>query len=414
MPSFPNVAIIGAGPAGCVLARLLLNASVPVTIFEGEESLSVRSQGGTLDLHTQTGQKALREAGLFEKFLKYARYDGEAMAVIDKHRKAYIKMGGTTGKNSRGRPEIDRVRLRQILVESLPEGVIRWGSRLRSVGPDDLLLHFDHGVEQKFDLIVGADGAWSKVRPVLSSAKPDYVGLGGIDMVIENAEETQPEINEYVNRGSIFAFSDGKGLTLQQKGDDSLMVYAWSARDENWFTTCGYDPHNPAETKIALEKDFADWDPSLIKATQVTNDNEITPRSLYSLPVGHRWEGKSGVTLIGDAAHLMTPFAGEGVNLAMEDAMKLANAIVEDTKIGNTPKTLEECVRSFELEMFARAAPIAEISRLNMEDMFFTPGAPKSTIHTWARRAVIPDGWLLSILVPLWLVRLLLRLIFWW
>ena len=417
MASLPKVAIIGAGPAGCTLARLLLNANVPVTVFEGEKSLSVRAQGGTLDLHTHTGQRALKEAGIFDQFLKYARYDGEALRVMDKYCTTYIRTGGASGTTSRGRPEIDRMRLRQILVESLPEGVIRWGQRLRSVDIEDLSLHFDHGIEKGFDLLVGADGAWSKVRPVLSSARPYYVGLGGFDMVIPDCEKEYPDIYKMVNRGSVFSFGDGKGLTVQQRGDHSVIVYAWGARDETWMETCGYDVHDSAAVKRALGKEFVDWEDPLRKTTQVAKGDEIIARSLYQLPVGHRWDARPGITLIGDAAHLMTPFAGEGVNLAMEDAMKLAHAIIGSTKLGNHPKILPNSIRTFELEMFARSAPISELSRLQMEAMFFTPGAPFTTIEIWIRRALSgrPDEpWWLRLLLPLWCIRLLLRAIFWW
>ena len=172
MPQTPNlkIGIVGAGPAGCTLGRLLLNEpGIDVTIFEGEKDRSVRAQGGTLDLHTGTGQQALKEAGLYEEFLKCARFDGEALAVVDKTKAAVLKLAGSSKTTSWGRPEIDRTELRRILIESLPEGIIRWGKRLRSVDAEDLTLQFDDGTEKGFDLLVGADGAWSKVRPLLSS-----------------------------------------------------------------------------------------------------------------------------------------------------------------------------------------------------------------------------------------------------
>lgn len=414
MSSKFKVAVVGAGPAGCTLARLLVQASISVTVFERETTPSVRAQGGTLDLHTQTGQKALKEAGLFEEFLKYARYDGEAFAVVDKNLQHYIKLGGsTTSKTSRGRPEIDRVRLRQILVDSLPKDVIRWGCRLKGVDPQDLSLHFDHGIERGFDLVVGADGAWSKVRPVLSSAQPIYSGLGGMDLVIQHAEERYPEISKFVNRGSVFALSNGKGITLQQRGDDSLSVYAWSVRDENWMETCGYDVRNAGEAKKALREEFADWANLLQEATQAADEKQIVTRSLYMLPEDLRWEFKPGVTLIGDAAHLMTPFAGEGVNLALVDAMDLARCVIESVGTGDHAGAFNDSLRKFELDMFRRAGPVAKVSRLNMEDMYFTPDTPQSTIHTWVRRS-LGSNWIMDILLPAWFIRLVLRWLFWW
>ena len=86
----PKIAIIGAGPAGCLLARLLHLAGIPTTVYEGEASPNYRSQGGSLDLHTNTGLAALREAGLWDEFQKHARYDGQYMAIVDKNLKYYL------------------------------------------------------------------------------------------------------------------------------------------------------------------------------------------------------------------------------------------------------------------------------------------------------------------------------------
>ena len=412
MSKAPKVAIIGAGPAGCSLARLLLKDNLPVTVFEGEASPNVRGQGGTLDLHTDTGLLVLKEAGLYDEFEKYARYDGEAFALVDKSLKRYISIGGTSSKTSRGRPEIDRVRLRQILLESLPSENIRWGCRLRRID-EDLSLHFDHGVEREYDLIVGADGAWSKVRPLLSPAQPVYCGLGGTSVLISEVEKRYPDLYQLVNRGSLFAISDGKSIIAQQLGDGSLQIAFWSQRDEFWMRDCGYDVHNAVEAKKAILNDSEGWAEPLRKMIEVADDNNLTARSIYDLPKGHRWEYRKGVTLIGDAAHLSTPFAGEGVNIAMEDALLLYRAIIaasKDFANADNPdptQTLPTRIKAFEEDMFHRGAIVHEMSRANMLDMYFTPGAPASSIDRYVKRA-ISTSWI-GALLPLWLIRLLLK-----
>ena len=413
MSTKPKIAIIGAGPAGCTLATLLIRHSIPVTIFEGEVSAHVRAQGGTLDLHTDTGLKALEEAGLMAAYKKYARYDGEAIRLVDKNLKTYIGMGGATESTSRGRPEIDRERLRQILLESLPEGVIQWDHRLWSIDSKDLSLYFDHGFEKGYDLVVGADGAWSKVRPAVSDVQPYYTGVGGFDMYVDDVEHRYPDLYALVNKGSLFAYSDGKSISAQQKGDGSHIVYATSVRDEHWTRDCGYDVHNPIEIKKAVAEEFADWAEPLRKFTQVANEKDPTSRSLYMLPPDHRWQHRKGVTLIGDAAHLMTPHAGEGVNTAMTDSLNLADAIIRATRSGKGEGELDMEIRLFEEEMFRRAGAIARHSFANTEDMFFTPGAPDSIIARYVRRA-ISDHWLVRVLVPLWFVRLVIRIVWWW
>lgn len=408
MSSSPKVAIIGAGPAGCTLARLLVNASIPVTIFEGEASLNVRAQGGTLDLHPTTGLKALKEAGLYDDFLKYARFDGEAFALVDKTLKTYISMKGTTAETSRGRPEIDRARLRQIQVESLPPDIIRWNHRLRSID-DDLSLHFDHGVEKSYDLIVGADGAWSKVRPILSEARPVYSGISGLWLKIEDVEKCHPDLHKLVNRGSLFSFSDLKSIGAQQMGDGSLSVYAWGKREENWMETCGYDVHNSKEAKAAALKEYQDWAEPLKKIIEVAEEDSFQARSLYELPVGHRWDSRPGVTLIGDAAHLSTPFAGEGVNIAMEDALKLSHVIIAAAKEPEPIQALNNLLKAFEEDMFRRGREVQQTSRDSMVYMLLTPGAPATTIDRYVKRHLV-EGWK-SYFVPLWVVRIILKVL---
>ncbi|KAG7008831.1 monooxygenase [Physcia stellaris] len=383
----PKIAIIGAGPAGMTLAHLLLKDSIPVIIYEGEASPSVRGQGGTLDLHDDTGLRALKQIGLWDKFLEYARYDGEALILADKNLKKYLYMDGATKQTSRGRPEIDREKLRKILWEALPEGTIRWNSRLRKVDKD-LALHFDHGTERGFDLVVGADGAWSKIRPLLSTIQPFYAGVGGVSFIVDDAEKQHPDLYRIVNRGSIFTFSDCKGLSAQQMGDGSINVGTWSQRPEDWMKTTPYNLKDPKQVKKMAAEEFHDWAPELVKFTQVANEENITPRSLYALPVGHRWDHRPGATLIGDSAHLMTPFAGEGVNLAMTDALRLAEAIVASRKI-EKEDAVDQAVKRFEEEMFKRAGIMAEVSRGNMEDMLCTPGAPEATVDSWVRRALV-------------------------
>ena len=411
----PRVAIIGAGPAGSTLARLLVRASIPVTIFEGDSSMSVREQGGTLDLHTNTGLKALREAGLYEEYSQYARYDGEALNMADKNLVSVIKLGGTTEASSRGRPEIDRARLRQILVNSLPEGTIRWNCRLRSVDAADLSLHFDHGVETGFDLLIGADGAWSKVRPVLTHVEPYFIGLGAYELFIHDAEKSHPDLYKLVNRGSLFVYSDCKGVSAQQRGDGTIIVYVSGKRDEDWQKTCGYDVHNVSEVKKAIREELSDWAEPLVKLTQVADENDFTPRSLYILPPGHRWKHRAKVTLIGDAAHLMTPHAGEGVNVAMEDALNLANAIIRSSKSEDFRDSLDEEVCIFENEMMTRATEVQNDSLAATNDMYFNPGAPHAVIDSWVRRAMARQlGWAIEIVLPLWFIGMVRRGLNWW
>ena len=380
-----KIAIIGAGPAGATLARLLHLSNIPVTVFEGETSINVRSQGGTLDLRTEGGLRALKKSSLLEEFCKYARFDGEALIVADKNFQKYVNISGGKQKQNKstGRPEIDREQLRQLLVDSLPEGMVRWGCRLTSIDTD-LTMHFSHGIETGYDLVIGADGAWSKVRPLLTEEKPYYSGISGLQQNISNPESQYPEGYEIINRGSIFCYSDGKSLNAQQLGNGSLSIATYKVDTENWMSEEGVDMNDANAVREQLAKTYEDWVPELRNFTQKADDHS-TWRTLYMLPVGIKWDHRKGVTLLGDAAHLMTPFAGMGVNLAMEDAMYLAEAIIAADK-ESTLSALDRKVQEFEEDMFRRATEVQQITYGTVQDMFLNPGAPMAVIDEWMIR----------------------------
>ncbi|KAJ4857397.1 FAD binding domain-containing protein [Trichoderma breve] len=356
-----KIAIIGAGPAGCTLARLLHLGGIQATVFEGEASANVRTQGGTLDLHTTSGLAAVKEAGLWDIFLSHARYDGQYMAIVDKDLYYYVVRGADAESNIAfgERPEIDRVKLREILLDSLPEGTVKWGHRLQKV--EGSTLTFTNGTTASFDLVVGADGAFSKVRlSIAPELLPEYTRVAMHDISIPDAEKTSPETYKIVNRGSIFASADGQRFTLQQMGDGSIsMGFNFVREDPDWMKPekCGYD----AEDLI---------------------EGRTTTRSLWRLPIGQKWQHKSGVTLIGDAAHLMTPHAGEGVNQALEDAMLLARLILKAQSV----EELDEHIRRFESDMIARVKPIQELAWDRCQGLMFTEGVPKTLVDRVMQR----------------------------
>ncbi|KAK0254369.1 hypothetical protein LTS09_010489 [Friedmanniomyces endolithicus] len=407
-----KIAIIGAGPAGCTLARILhiKDKSIQLTVFESEASINFRSQGGTLDLHVGTGQLAIQEAGLWDEFQKHARYDGEATQIADKNYLCYVKVGaGNSGKStSTGRPEIDRSLLRELLYNSLPKGMVQWSKKLKEVkrAGAELELHFaDGSTAHGYDLIVGADGTWSKTRSLVTDIKPFYSGIAGHTMSIPDAATRHPALYDAVQRGSVYSYSDGKSLILQQMGEGSLLVGTWSAHPADWQQTAGYDVHDPVAVKAAYRKQYADWHPTLRAFTQEADDATFAARDLFMLPIGNRWEHVPGITLIGDAAHVMTPFAGEGVNLAFADCVDLSKAILSaaaslpsETSRTESPATttsqaaagtaLDASVRAFEEIMFTRAKKYQQLTYDLMSTVFFSPGAPRAVIERYLLRIV--------------------------
>lgn len=298
-----------------------------------------------MDLHEDSGLLAIREAGLFEDFLKHARYDDEDLQILDRFGNIWVNISDT----ERGRPEIDRARLRDILLDSIPAETIRWGCHLRKAEPGKL--YFDHGVETGFDLIVGADGGWSKIRSLLCDVKPVYSGISGVEMCISNIDETFPALAKMVGNGSYFAFGegDGRALMCQRLGDRSLRMYAFQKQPEDWVKTCGLDFRNADVVRRSTRQDYSSWAPQFLDLIDACDDSETLGRALYMLPPGLQWASQPATTVLGDAAHLMTPFAGEGVNAAMIDALTLARTILQH------PQDISKAVSEYEAWMFPHA-----------------------------------------------------------
>ncbi|KAH4103192.1 hypothetical protein HBH46_114630 [Parastagonospora nodorum] len=409
----PKIAIIGAGPGGCILARLLHTHGISCTIFEGETSIDYRSQGGTLDLRAKTGLRAIKQAGLWEEFQEYARYDGESLLITDKNLTTWMRR--SPGKPDQGNsfqsaPEIDRCDLRKILLESVPKETIRWGMKLARVQQTNTghELHFSNGeVERGHDLIVGCDGAWSKTRTLLTQEAPHYTGLAGWTMQIPNAKTTAPDVYKLVNRGSVLAYSDGKSIALQQLSSGDIWISTYAQQPERLPRLANAENTDTSAMKKELAEQFHDWVPELRGAFDKVQGDAVQ-RQLYMLPTDFTWTHKIGVTLLGDAAHLMTPFSGIGVNTAFHDALILSHQIVNCVSPGMVGN-LDNFVVEYEEQMFVNAHKAMVQTEGSMNDMLFTPGAPRTSISSYICRFAKAD-------LPPWLhpiVTLLVYAGFW-
>ena len=369
-----HITIIGAGLGGLTLASVLHRHGIDTTIYELEASATARHQGSVLDMHEESGQLALRKAGLFEAFRKMVIPGGDEMRLLDKT--------GTVRWQDSGngtRPEVDRGALRDILLQSLPANFIHWGSKVTNVvklegGRHQVTLA--SGETFKTALLIGADGAWSKVRPLLSDAQPIYLGISFVETHLLDADVRHPESVALVGHGSMFALSDEKGLITHRDGDGRISVYIALKTPEHWATSSGIDFRDTEAAKLQLLNHFTDWNDQL-RALVAESDTELLPRSIYTLPVGHRWERTPGVTLLGDAAHLMSPFAGEGANLAMLDAAELAEAILAH------PDDIETALASYEEASFPRSEAAAAEFASNLS-ISFRSDAPQGMLDLMA------------------------------
>ncbi|WUJ75205.1 FAD-dependent monooxygenase [Kribbella soli] len=332
------IAIIGAGPGGLTLARILHVHGIDSVVFERDAFGDARSQGSMLDLHTDTGQAALRAAGLEREFLAAARGEGQDLRMLD-HTGTMLLQEDTPDDAPMLRPEIDRADLRDILLSSLPAHTVRWGRAFTHA--EGHLLHFADGSTATCDLLVGADGANSRVRPLLTDIEPTYSGKVVVQSSIRDADRRQPELAEMVGRGNYWAFGPDRMLGAQRNGNGVVQV--------------SVSIYGPSDLDPAAATDLpGEWAPQFRRLLAAC-DEPFVVRPAYLLPIGMTWPRRSGVTLLGDAAHLM-PSHGEGANQAMRDAAELAQAIAAH------PNDVDAALEVYEPAMFERTAKVAESS----------------------------------------------------
>ena len=361
------VTVVGAGLGGLVLARVLHVNGIPVTVYEAEASPAARAQGGLLDIHPANGQPALEAAGLTRKFRGLVLPGRESYRVLDR---AGTVLLDRPDDGAGERPEVPRGELRRMLLDSLPDGTVQWGRKVsgaRALGEGRHELCFTDGATVVTSLLAGADGAWSRVRPLLSDASPRYTGFTSVEYFLFDADTRHRATAEAVGAGSLFALAPGQGFLAYRETGGTLHAYVQLKVPQDWLAST--DLADGAAVSARVVAKFRGWAPEL---TALITDSDTAPvvRFLCALPAGHRWARVPGVTLIGDAAHLAPP-NGEGANTAMQDGAELGQAIAAH------PGDAEAALDQYEQAMFARAA---EAGDEDTYDLMLGDDAPRSWV----------------------------------
>lgn len=340
-----EITIIGGGIGGLKLARILYVKGIPAKVYESDASPNARTQGGQLDIHDYNGQIALKEAKLWDEFTSIIHEGADAVRFLDTDGNILLDL---PSDDSNVRPEVLRGDLRKILINSLPSDMIIWDKKVRNVqeiADGKYQVDFQDNTSIVSNILVGADGAWSKVRKVLTDVKPEYAGTTFLDAYLYNVDEKYPATAKIIGSGSCFALSPNKGMTAHREPNDTIHTYIQLNCAEEWIKNIDFTDKQASIDTISSQ--FEGWAPELLSLI-VDSETQIVPRMIYALPDKHRWTPKSGITLIGDAAHLMAP-SGEGANLAMIDAYDLANAIE------NNYNNIDTAIEEYENKMYPRS-----------------------------------------------------------
>jgi 2-polyprenyl-6-methoxyphenol hydroxylase-like FAD-dependent oxidoreductase len=359
-----KIAIIGGGPGGLTLARLLQMNDIDVTVYERDAHKDARPKGATLDLHDESGLKALREAGLMEAFTANYRPGADRMSIIDKDANVILEDDADKG-GEHARPEIDRGPLQQILLDSLNPGTVLWNKHFVALAPsgEGWNIAFKDNEHIYADIVIGADGANSKIRPYITNIKPFYTGFTAIEGAVYNSEKESPEIHRLLKGGKIFAMGNSQTLIVSSKGDGSLVFYPGFRKEENWVRDCGIDFADKQSVLTWFRNEYAGWDEIWLELFKNASGNFI-PRPQYCMPSDQTWQPLPNLTMLGDAAHLMPPYAGEGVNMAMLDALELSKSLL-NKDFENT----KSAIAFYEHEMRKRASDTARMTLESTETL---------------------------------------------
>lgn len=346
--------MVGGGPAGLTFARVLHRHGYPVAVLERDPGPDARPPGGSLDLHEELGQLALDKAGLLTDFQALSRPEGQAMRILDPT--GTVLRDWRPRSDERANPEIDRGQLRDLLLGGLD---VRWGRKVTQVMPSTgqgPVVHFADGQQETFDLVVGADGAWSRVRPAVSSVTPHYTGVTSVETSLDDVDTRHPDLARLIGDGALAVYGVNRSLVAQRNSGGHVKVYATFRAPSDWHTEL--DLADVEATRSGLLALFDGWAASVLDL--LGHGTAFVHRPCYVLPVSHTWAHVAGVTLLGDAAHLMPPL-GAGANLAMLDGAELAESVA----VG--PEDLDEAVRAFEERMWARANRWAAMTTAGLE-----------------------------------------------
>lgn len=340
-----TIAIIGAGPAGLTLAKLLQQEGADVKVYERDQDSQTRIWGGTLDLHKGSGQDAMKKAGLLENYYAKAIPMGRTIAD-EKGKVLFIK--NQTPESHYDNPEINRNDLRQLLLDSLAPNTVIWDRKFTDLEKTDekWILHFENNTIASADLVIGANGGMSRARKYITNAEVEYTGTFIIQGEVFQPERQCPDFFQLCDNNILMTANQGINVIANPNNNGALTYNVTFRKSEEWINENKLDFQNTESITTFLSDMLADWGECYHQLFRSTSFFVGLPTRKIS--VENPWKNNRPlpITLIGDAAHVMPPFAGQGANTALLDAL-----ILSENLTNGTFGTIEDAINDYEQQM---------------------------------------------------------------
>jgi 2-polyprenyl-6-methoxyphenol hydroxylase-like FAD-dependent oxidoreductase len=343
-----KVLVAGAGIGGLSAAIALRRAGFEVVVLERAPELGAVGAGLLL---AANAQKALGRLGLAQEVASLGT-PASAFEIRSSRGGAFTNNPAGELEKKVGTPSVavHRADLQALLARAAGEEMLRLGAGVEGFAQDGggVTVYLAGGGEERADLLVGADGLRSRVRTsLLGPERPRYAGYTAWRAVVEPEEELLPW---------------GTGFESWGRGGRFGCAHIGGGRIY-WFATANAtegerdgSPGSPGGPTATLLRRFGTWHEPIGGLIGATHEDAILRTDIYDRePLGERW-GRGRVTLLGDAAHPMTPDLGQGGAQALEDAVVLARRLRES---GPTAEGL----RGYERLRSARAAMVVRRSR---------------------------------------------------